>query len=192
MPGAAFCIHGNGAIPTPAQFWEACLNVPAVGAGTALASSTTLTDISPAPQLVLPANYMYGGQRFRIEAYGIHSTTGTPTLLLGAYYGGVAGTLLAATAANATASGAASYPWQLRLNIRVATIGSSGTVWCSGWAKVGSSLTALTEYALPSSQTQPITINTTTANALTIGAQWGTSSASNTITCEDAYIEALS
>ena len=136
---------------------------------------------------------MYGGQRFRLDAYGIYSSTATPTLLLGAYYGGVAGTALAATAANAVASGAASYPWQLHLNIRVVNPpGSSGTVWCSGWAKVGSSLTAMTEYALPSSQTMPITINTTTANALTVGAQWGASSALNTITCEDAYIEALS
>src|SRR5690242_13525190 len=105
----------------PAQFWEAVLNSPAVGAGTPLASSTTLTDISPAPQLVLPANYLYVGQRLRIRAYGIFSTTGTPTLLLGGYYGGVAGTLLAATAAITTGSGAASWPWQLSLDVRVAT-----------------------------------------------------------------------
>jgi hypothetical protein len=176
----------------PAQFWRAVLNSPGVGAGTALASSTTLTDISGAPQLVLPANYLYINQRLRMTGYGIYSTTGTPTLLIGGYYGGVAGTLLAATAANATASGAASYPWQFQLDVYVRTLGSSGTVWCSGYVKVGSSLTAMTEYALPSSQTQPITINTTTANALTIGAQWGTSSASNTITCEDLYVEALS
>ena len=176
----------------PAQFWRSVLNSPGVGAGTALANSTTLTDISPAPQLVLPANYLYLNQRLRITAYGIYSTTGTPTLLLGAYYGGVAGTLLAATAANATASGAASYPWQLVLDIYVRTVGSSGTMWCNGQAKAGSSLTAMTEYALPSSQTQPITINTTTANALTVGAQWGSASSSDTITCEDAYFEALS
>jgi hypothetical protein len=37
----------------------------------------------------------------------------------------------------------------------------------------------------------PVTVNTTTANALTVGAQWGTSSASNTITVEDAYFETL-
>jgi hypothetical protein len=178
----------------PAQFWEALLNAPAVGAGTALASSTTLTDISPAPQLVVPANYLYPGQRLRVEAYGIFSTTtGTPTLLLGAYWGGVAAvTPLAATAANATVNSLTAVPWQLRLNIRVITVGAAGTVWCAGWAKMATSLTTMTEYALPSTQTMPITINTTTANALTIGAQWGTSSASNTITCEDCLIEALS
>lgn len=178
----------------PAQFWRAVIGyVPGNGAGTALASSTTLTDISPAPQCVLPANYLYAGQRLRLTAYGIFSTTtGTPTLLLGGYYGGVAGTLLAATAANATTNNSASWPWQLYLDIYVRTTGSSGTVWCNGTVNVGSALTTFNTYAIPSSQTQPITINTTTANALTVGAQWGTSSASNTVTCEDAYIEALS
>jgi len=176
----------------PIQSWEAVLNVPGEGAGTALASSTTLTDISPAPQLVLPSGYMYIGQRLRLIAYGIFSTTSTPTLLLGGYYGGVAGTALAATAAITTGSGAASWPWRLSLEIYVRSVGSSGTVWCNGVVKLGTSLTGATDYWIPSSQTQPITINTTTANALTVGAQWGTSSASNTITCEDAYIEAIS
>jgi hypothetical protein len=177
----------------PAQFWRSVIGyVPGNGAGTALANSTTLTDISPAPQCVLPANYLYAGQRLRITAYGIYSSTGTPTLLLGGYYGGVAGTLLAATAANAVASGAASDPWQLYLDIYVRSTGSSGTVWCNGLVNVGSSLTGVTTYTIPSSQTQPITINTTTANALTVGAQWGTANSANTVTCEDAYIEALS
>jgi hypothetical protein len=176
----------------PAQFWRSVLNAPGVGPGTALASSTTLTDISGAPQLVLPANYLYIGQRLRMKGYGIYSTTGTPTLQVGAYYGGVAGTALAVTAANSTPNNSAAYPWQVDLDIYVRSVGSSGTVWCNGWAKVGSSLTAMTEYAIPSSQTQPISVSTTTANALTIGALWGTSSASNTITCEDLYVEALS
>jgi hypothetical protein len=175
----------------PGQFWESVLNAPGVGAGTALNTSTSLTDISPAPQLVLPAGYLYVGKRFRLRAYGIYSTSGTPTLLLGAYFGGVAGALLAATAANATASGAASYPWKLSLDLYVRGVGASGSIWCNGQADVGSSLTAYTGYALPSSQTQPISVNTTTAQALTVGAQWGTSSASDTITCEDAYIEDL-
>jgi hypothetical protein len=176
----------------PVQFWEAVLNAPAVGAGTPLANSLTLTDISPAPQLVIPANYLYPGQRLRVEAYGIYSSTSAATLLLGVYWGGVLGTALAVTAANAVASAGASYPWQLRLNIRVVQPGSSGTVWCSGWAKVGSTLALMTEYALPSTQTQPVTINTTAAYALTIGAQWGTAATGDTITCEDCLIEALS
>lgn len=175
----------------PSQFWQANVNSPGIGAGTALSNSTTLTDIGPAPQYVLPANYMYVGQRWKIRGYGVYSTTGTPSLLLGVYYGGVAGTLIAATAANNGASGAASYPWRIELDISVRTVGSSGTVWANGWAKVGSALATYTEYSLPTTQTQPITINTTTANAWSIGAQWGTANSSNTITCEDLIVELL-
>lgn len=174
-----------------AQFWESTLNVPGLGAGTALASSTSATDISAAPQLVLPANYLYAGQRLRLVGYGIFSTSATPNLTLGGYYGGVAGTLLAGTGTVATSNNAASFPWRLELDISVRTIGSSGTVWCNGFVMLGT-LTVPTLVWIPNSQTQPITINTTTANAITVGATWGTNSSSNTITCEDAYIEALS
>jgi hypothetical protein len=176
----------------PAQFWRSVLNSPGVGAGTPLASSTTLTDISPAPQLVLPANYLYPGQRLRMTGYGIFSNTSTPTLLIGGYYGGVASTALAATGSVTTVASAASWPWQFALDIYVRSTGSSGSVWANGTVNIGTALTGFTTLAIPNTQTQPITINTTTANALTIGAIWGTSSASNTITCEDLYVEALS
>jgi hypothetical protein len=175
----------------PLQSWEAVLNVPGEGAGSALANSTAATDISPAPQLTLPAGYMYIGQRIRLIGYGIFSTTGTPNLTLGGYYGGVAGTLLAGTGTVATGT-ATAWPWRLQLEIYVRSLGSSGTVWCNGIVFLGTSLTAMSALWIPNSQTQPITVNTTTANALTIGGTWGTASASNTITCEDAYIEAIS
>lgn len=181
----------------PAQFWRAVLNSPGVGAGTPLANSTTLTDISPAPQLVLPANYLYPGQRLRATAYGIFSTTGGPTLLVGVYYGGVAGTLLAATAAVTAPTGVTAVPFQVACDIYVRTTGASGTVWANGTVTLFQTLAGGASgnpliYSIPVTQTQPITINTTTANAITIGAQWGTQSASNTITCEDLYVEALS
>ena len=178
----------------PAQFWRSVLNSPGVGAGTQLAASTTLTDVSPAPQLVLPANYLYVGQRLRMTAYGIFTTASSSqgTLTLGGYYGGVAGTALAVTAANTPTASAVAWPWQLWLDIYVRTIGSSGTVWCNGQVTLSTTLAgAASFYNLPTTQTQPITINTTTANALTVGAQFS-SSTTNTLTCEDMYVEALS
>ena len=176
-----------------ATTWRSILgNQVGVGAGTAYASSSAATDVSPAPQVVIPANYLSVGQRLRITAYGIFSTTGTPTLLAGVYFGGVAGTLLAATAANATGNNAASWPWKIALDIYVRSVGSAGSVWCNGQFDLGSSLTAYTGYALPSSQTQPISsLNMTQSNILTVGMTWGTSSSSNTLTCEDAYVETL-
>jgi hypothetical protein len=176
----------------PLQSWEAVLNVPAEGAGSALANTTTATDISPAPQLTLPAGYMYIGQRIRVIGYGIFSNTGTPNLTLGIYYGGVAGTLLAGTGAVATASSVTGVPWRIALEIQVKTLGSSGTVWCNGMVTLGTSLTATSLLWIPSSQTQPITVDTTSAKAITVGATWGTASSSNTITCEDFYVEAIS
>jgi len=177
-----------------AQFWRSLLpgsNAVAVGAGAAYASSTTLTDVSPAPQITLAANSLYVGQRLRVHGHGIFSNTGTPTLLFGIYYGGVAGTALAATGATTTTTGATSWPFSVDLEIQVKSVGSSGTVWCNGLVNLGTSLTATTPIWLPSTQSQPITINTTTANALTLGAQWGTNSASNTLTVEDFYGETL-
>ena len=175
----------------PLQSWEAVLNVPGLGAGSALASSTSATDISPAPQLTLPAGYLYVGQRLRVVGYGIFSTTSTPNLTLGVYYGGVAGTLLAGTGTVATGT-ATAWPWRIQCEIYVRSLGSSGTVWCNGIVWLGTSLAAMTPLWIPNSQTQPITVDTTAAKALTVGATWGTSSSSNTITCEDAYVEAIS
>ena len=177
----------------PAQFWRSVYGyVPGNGAGSALANSTTLTDISPAPQCVLAANTLYTGQRLRLTAYGIFSTTGTPTLLIGGYYGGVAGLALAATTAITTGNNAASWPWRFEMDIYIRSTGTSGTAWCMGLLSLGTSLTAASLNIAPATQTQPVTINTTAANAITAGAQWGSANSSNTITCEDAYVELLS
>lgn len=175
-----------------AQFWRSLVgNQVGVGAGAALANSVTLTDISPAPQVVVPANYLFVGQRLRLKAYGIFSNTATPTLLLGGYFGGVAGTLLANTGAVTTTTGATNWAWDLELEIEVRSVGAAGSVWCNGKVNLATSLTAMTPLWLPSSQTQPVTVNTTVASALTVGSQWGTAAAGNTITCQDAYVETL-
>lgn len=177
-----------------AQFWRSLVpgsNQVAVGAGTAYASSAALTDVSPAPQIILAAGSLFVGQRLRCKGYGIFSNTGTPTLSLGIYYGGVAGTALASTGAVTTTTGATSWPFDIELEIEVRSVGATGTVWCNGKVNLGTSLTAMTPLWLPSSQTQPITVDTTTAKTLTLGAQWGTSNASNTLTVEDFYAETL-
>ena len=100
----------------PYMVWESLLNSPQpTAAGTALANSTTLTDISVAPQFTLPANFLQAGSALKFTAYGVFSTTGTPTLLLGVYYGGVVGTALATTGAIATGSGVTIVPWRIEL-----------------------------------------------------------------------------
>src|SRR5437764_5539249 len=110
------------------QYWVTPLPTWSTSDGTALANSAALTDISPAPQITLPANQLEIGSELEIEAYGSFSTTGTPTLLLGLYYGGVAGVALAASSAVTTGSAAASWPWILQYRGFVRAGGTAGSI----------------------------------------------------------------
>lgn len=175
----------------PAQFWEAVLNSPNNGAGTAYASSTTITDVSAAPQLVLPANFMYPGQSFRLTAFGVLSSVSSATIVLGFYYGGVAGVALAANAAVTAAATATNVPWRLELTSTVRTVGSTGTIISQGFLDLGSSVSATTHLPIPATALATVTIDTTSAKALTVGATWGTNSASNTLTCHQFLVEAM-
>lgn len=176
----------------PMMTWESLLNSPQpTTAGTALNTSTTLTDISQAPQFTLPANFLQAGSALRFTAFGVFSTTSTPTLLLGVYYGGVAGTALAATTAITTGSGVTNVPWRLELTTTVRTVGSSGTAMSQGFVDLGTSVSAVSHVPLPQAALATATIDTTAAKTLTVGAQWGTSSASNTITLHGFYVESL-
>lgn len=164
------------------QYWVAPLPPLAVADGTALASSTTLTDVSPAPQLTLPANFLEAGSTIELHAFGKFSNTATPTLLTGFYYGGVGGTALAATSAITTTTGATNWPFELYYKGRVRTVGTSGTIMGHGWIDLATSLTAVTHRPIPETALAAVTIDTTTAKTLTVGAAWGTSNAANTLT----------
>lgn len=160
-------------------------------AGTAYNTSVTLTDVSPAPQIVLPANLLDVGQILRMTAFGVFSTTVTPTLLLGFYYGGVAGTALAASAATATASGVTNVPFRMEWEGRVRSTGTSGTIFGQGFLDLGTTVALVNHSPLPVTALAAVTIDTTTAKAITVGAQWGTSSASNTLTCHHFSVELI-
>lgn len=177
----------------PLMTWEALLNSPQpTSAGTALANSTTLTDISVAPQFTLPANYLLAGSALKFSAYGTFSTTtGPPTLLLGVYYGGVAGVALATTGAFTTTASVTNVPWHLELLTTVRTNGLTGTAMSQGFCDFGTSVSAVTHAPVPNTALSTVTIDTTAAKALTIGAQWGGASASNTVTLHGFYIESL-
>lgn len=180
----------------PVQFWEAPLNAGSpyqTTTGTPLANSSTASDISPAPQITIPANYYYPGQLFRLTAWGIYSTAATPNLTIGFYYGGAAGTALCATAATATGSAVTNLMWYATATVRITSLGSSGTAVAFGLC-TGIGATAATQVLMPisSASGNSVTINTTTANTWTCGATWGTSSTANTITCYYYVLELLS
>jgi hypothetical protein len=176
----------------PFQSWQALLNAPAaVASGTALANSTTLTDISPTPQLVLGANFLTPGAVLRLTAAGVFSNTATPTLLLGFYLGGVAGVAMATTGAVTTTTGATNWSWRLEGTFTVRSTGSAGTLFGQGVARIGSSLTAWSTVPIPNAAPANITRDTTAAQAVTVGAQWGTASASNTVQCHQFLVESV-
>lgn len=171
------------------QYWVAPLSPLHSADGAAYASSTTLTDVSPTPNITIPANLLEVGSLLRICAVGKFSNTSTPTLLLGFYYGAVAGTALAATSAITTTTGATNWQFRLEYEGRVRSVGSSGTIMGAGWLDLATSLTAVTHRPIPETALATVTIDTTAAKAITLGAQWGTSSASNTLTCTHFDVE---
>lgn len=170
------------------QYWEAAIGPFHTADGTALANSTTLTDISPAPPVVISANMLEVGSTLKLTAAGRFSTTGTPTLLLGFYVGGVAGAALCATSAVTTPSGVTNQTWRATAELRVRTVGTSGTVLAIG---VGENLTSTATNMMPATGPATATWDTTAAKSLTVGAQWGTANASNTITLHHFVVELL-
>lgn len=172
------------------QYWGAPLPPLHVVDGASYNTSVTLTDVSAAPQKQLAAMQLEQGTELELNAAGFFSNTGTPTLLLGFYYGGVGtGVPLAASSAIPTASGVTGVPWTLYYRGRIRTVGTSGSIVGQGVLQLGTSLTAFTTRPIPETlATRTVTIDTTIVKTITVGAQWGTNSASNTLTCNDLSV----
>lgn len=123
------------------------------------------------------------GTMIDIEAWGVASNTATPTLILGVYYGLVAGTALAVSTAKTTTTAMSNWEWHLWYTGRVVAHGTSGSIIGSGYWRLPTSLTAWTEFRLPETAPAAVTIDTTVNKSVSIGATWSASSASNSITC---------
>jgi hypothetical protein len=173
----------------PRQYWGAPLPPLHIVDGASYNTSTTLTDVSAAPQKQFAAMQLEQGVELELNAAGFFSTTLTPTLLLGFYYGGVAGVALAASSAITTASSVTGVPWTLYYRGRIRATGTSGSIVGQGVLQLGTSLTAFTTRPIPETlAARTVTIDTTVVKTITVGAQWGTNSASNTLTCNDLSV----
>ncbi len=176
----------------PVNTWEGVLNYANSGvAGTAYNTSVALTDVSAAPQFSLAAYQLMPGSIIRLRATFTASNTATPTLLVGFYYGGVAGIALAATTAITTTTAMTNWQWQMEYTGIVRTSGATGTIIGSGIVRVPTSLTAWTIRPIPETAMATVAIDTTIAKTITVGAQWGASSASNTLTVQQFTIESV-
>lgn len=151
--------------------------------GASFGTFTTLQSISTAPGIILPANILETGSEIRLEVDGEYSTTGTPTLAFGFFYGTVATITLAVGTGIATGSAAASFPWHAEWVGRVRSVGATGSIQGAGWWALGTSLTTFSAaQAMPVTLAlRTVTINTTAASEVGVCATFGTSSASNTV-----------
>lgn len=169
-------------------------------AGASFGTFTTRQDVSPTPVPVILPYQLRIGSRIRIEAHGEYSSTGTPTIILGAYIGSGVGasgapsaitTVLAETNTISLAT-AAAWPWKIDLNLMVTALGTSGTLIASGNVHAGSSLTALSDVPIPITQAlRTVTFNSTVANAVGVCATFSASSASNTVKVNSLFVSLL-
>lgn len=188
------------------QFWEETLSW-ATASGTPVASSTTETILFP--NVTIPANYLQDGRCLRIRAFGAYGTISTPALTFTLRWGGVAGTVLAKTAANVMTSGVGggasmTATWNLDIIMQVRSNGSSGTLMSNGIVDIFTSTLGTAGTVTNYGMTMPIVSGTTggttpvavavdlTADtALSLTALWGTNNAANSIQGLNYTIEAL-
>lgn len=175
------------------QFWGELL-AWATASGTAISNSTTETILFP--NITIPANYLQDGRTIRIKAWGQISNvvTSQPTVTFRLRWGGVAGTVLCASAAlTASATAFTNAIWELEIMLTVRSNGSSGTVLAIGSVCAGDLATIAPNYLGSAGAASPaaVTVDLTADTALALTAQWSAANASNSIQGINYYVEAM-
>lgn len=167
--------------------------------GTAVASSAAETIAFP--NITIPGNYLQGGRVLRLTAYGRLSSVSAATIRFRARLGGVAGTLVWDSGLITTNSPTAAL-WKIEIVIQVRSNGASGTVFAIGDCIVGSAAAptvasatgapAIGVYGSAGDDTPAaVTVDLTANQDFALTAQWGASSASNTLTGHVELLESL-
>jgi hypothetical protein len=156
----------------------------------------SLLDVSPGALLTprqVPALVPELGTTMRIKAHGQYtSTSATPTLTLGVYWGGVAGVALASAATLAASASGTAWPWLLEYEGEFRALGSSGSIQGIGVLYWPTSLTAWAEQPIPqTAAARLVTVNTGAAQPVTIGAVWSSATGSPSLTCNHLSVELL-
>jgi hypothetical protein len=131
---------------------------------------------------VLAANALAVGRTLRIQAWGIVSDTGTPTLTVKVKLGS---TVILTTGAITLASGISDKLWRLEAIITCRSVGGSGTVFGQGQFNYNNGL--FTDIV----NTATTTVDTTSSQTIDVTATWSAASSSNTISCTNAVLEVL-
>jgi hypothetical protein len=147
-------------------------------------SEVSFTSISPA--LLGSDAAPRAGDVIVIKGAGTYGTTGTPTLNLKVKLGTV---VLASTGAITMGSSISNRGFSFEVKVTLMSVGAAGTVEAHGC--VTFSTASATSALVSLFSTAPIAVDTNVASSVSVTAQWGTASASNTITLRQLYIEYL-
>lgn len=179
-------------IPISRQYWSETL-ATAVAAGTAVTQSTETIVFN---NITIPANYMQDSRALRGRMFGQigNVVTAVPTVTFRIRWGGVAGTVLAATAAiglSATAFTAAIWDWEFIIQTR--SNGSSGTLMTIGSINLPNDATPQARPMGSAGAATPAvaTVDLTADTALSVTAIWSATNAANTLTGHIYTLEAL-
>jgi hypothetical protein len=121
----------------PRNYWMQGVPPFHTADGTAV-TATTITDSTPAPSVVLPANFMgeFAGARLEVQAWGVYTTSATATTVTFGIYSGTIGqaisaaTLLAASSAVTMVASSTNKVWRMEGNLAIRSIGATGTGVC--------------------------------------------------------------
>lgn len=140
--------------------------------------------------LSIPASDPVAGAVYRMRGWGVYSTTGTPTLAVNSYYGGLTGTAIASVPAITTGSSLTNALFKID-----AELVFYSTTKAQGFIQLmlgtSASTDAASGYVASPSATAGVTVAVTTAKAFTLSAVWGTASASNTLSLLGGYAERI-
>lgn len=183
------------------QFWSETVSW-ATADGTAVANTSSETILFP--NVTIPANFMQDGRVLRIKASGRYGNvvTSVPTLTFRLRWGGVAGTVLAASGAITTSATAMTAAlWTVELLVQTRANGTSGSLFTMGDVQLTTNTAptfgTVTNYGVASMMASAglatpaaVTVDLTADTALSLTAQWSVGNASNTITGHIYTIEA--
>lgn len=149
---------------------------------------TTKQNVAPSPLPVIPGGKLRVGSKLSLRAHGDFSTTGTPNITLGFWFGTSTGTItgdIALSSAITTGTGAAAWPWVMEWEGICTGTGTAGTLLGSGFLMLGTSLTAFAS-PVPIPITAALrtvsSFDTTIERAVGVSGTWSAASASNQIT----------
>jgi len=175
------------------QFWSEAL-FWATADGAAVANTTTETIIFP--NVTIPANYLADGRVLRLAAKGRWSNvvTAVPTLTFRLRWGGVAGTVLAASPAVVTpATATTNAIWEIELYIQTRANGAIGSLFVMGhvtmYEDAAATFGTVTNYGVKQPMASAgaatpaaVTVDLTADTALSLTAAWSAANAANTLT----------